>query len=204
MRLGISTQLVQRSWIAAAAGAVVGLALGDPAAGALLACAGAAAPILLARRRERGRRGAVDSQVPQLLDALAAACSAGLSVPTALRRSAGAVDGPLAEELEGVADRVAMGARWREELGELAERSGSHDLRRAIKTLSRAETLGSPLAQTVADLAEEVRAVRGARLAERARRAPVKMLFPLVFLVLPAFLLLTVVPVLLSTIRSIH
>jgi tight adherence protein C len=41
-------------------------------------------------------------------------------------------------------------------------------------------------------------------MTERARKAPVKMLFPLVFLVLPAFLLLTVVPVLLSTLRSIR
>ena len=39
---------------------------------------------------------------------------------------------------------------------------------------------------------------------ERARTAPVKMLFPLVFLVLPAFLLLTVVPVLVTTLRSIR
>ena len=39
---------------------------------------------------------------------------------------------------------------------------------------------------------------------ERARAAPVKMLFPFVFLVLPAFLLLTVVPVLLTTVQSIR
>ena len=49
----------------------------------------------------------------------------------------------------------------------------------------------------------DVRAERRALAAERARTAPVKMLFPLVFLILPAFLLLTVVPVLLSTVRSI-
>ena len=48
-----------------------------------------------------------------------------------------------------------------------------------------------------------VRASRRAAITERARTAPVKMLFPLVFLVLPAFLLLTVVPVLLTTVRSI-
>jgi pilus assembly protein TadC len=48
-----------------------------------------------------------------------------------------------------------------------------------------------------------VRAARRLAVTERARTAPVKMLFPLVFLVLPAFLLLTVVPVLLTTLRSI-
>ena len=53
-------------------------------------------------------------------------------------------------------------------------------------------------------LAADVRTSRRAAVAERARAAPVKMLFPLVFLVLPAFLLLTVVPVLLTTVRSIR
>ena len=48
-----------------------------------------------------------------------------------------------------------------------------------------------------------LREVRLAAAAQRARTAPVKMLFPLVFLVLPAFLLLTVAPVLLTTVRSI-
>ena len=52
-------------------------------------------------------------------------------------------------------------------------------------------------------LAASVRAARRAAVTERARTAPVKMLFPLVFLVLPAFLLLTVVPVLLTTVQSI-
>jgi tight adherence protein C len=59
------------------------------------------------------------------------------------------------------------------------------------------------LARSTAELAASVRRSRRAATAERARTAPVKMLFPLVFLVLPAFLLLTVVPVLLTTVRSI-
>jgi tight adherence protein C len=69
--------------------------------------------------------------------------------------------------------------------------------------LVRTERLGSSLADEMSRLAADVRESRRARATERARAAPVKMLFPLVFLILPAFLLLTVVPVLLTTVRSI-
>jgi tight adherence protein C len=86
----------------------------------------------------------------------------------------------------------------------MASRTGSPDLRRAVAALSRTETLGASLATSTADLAASVRASRRAATTQRARTAPVKMLFPLVFLILPAFLLLTVVPVLLSTVRSIQ
>jgi tight adherence protein C len=77
------------------------------------------------------------------------------------------------------------------------------DLRRTVAAMTRAETLGSSLADALTELADQVRAARRAAMGERARRAPVKMLFPLVFMVLPAFLLLTVVPVLIATLRSI-
>ena len=70
--------------------------------------------------------------------------------------------------------------------------------------LTRSESVGSSLAEAVSELARESRETRRALVAERARKAPVKMLFPLVFLVLPAFLLLTVVPVLVTTLQSIR
>ena len=72
-----------------------------------------------------------------------------------------------------------------------------------MAVLTRTETLGTSLTGATRDLAADVRSSRRAAVAER-RAAPVKMLFPLVFLVLPAFLLLTVVPVLLTTVRSIR
>lgn len=158
-----------------------------------------------AGKRARARRlRAVDAEVPQLLDLLAVASSAGLSAPLALRRAADAVYGPLADELSQVLQASDLGARWRDELAAMAVRTGSTDLRRAVAALSRTETLGASLATSTADLAASVRAARRAATTQRARTAPVKMLFPLVFLILPAFLLLTVVPVLLSTVRSIQ
>ena len=85
-----------------------------------------------------------------------------------------------------------------------AEHLDLPDLRRAAAVLTRSESIGSSLAEAVSELARESRETRRALVAERARKAPVKMLFPLVFLVLPAFLLLTVVPVLVTTLQSIR
>ena len=97
-----------------------------------------------------------------------------------------------------------LGARWRDELAAVTERLSLPDLRRAVAVLTRTETLGTSLTSATRELAADVRSSRRAAVAERARAAPVKMLFPLVFLILPAFLLLTVVPVLLTTVRSIR
>jgi tight adherence protein C len=161
------------------------------------------APIVGSRRAAR-RRHEIESEVPQLLDLLAAGSSAGLSAPMALRRAASALRGPLGGELRSAFEAVDLGGRWRDQLGGVAERTGSPDLRRAVAVLVRTETLGSSLSEATRELAASVRHARRASTSERARTAPVKMLFPLVFLVLPAFLLLTVVPVLLTTLRSIR
>jgi tight adherence protein C len=157
----------------------------------------------IARSRARDRR-AMDGEIPQLLDLLAAGSAAGLSAVIALERAVPGLRGPLGRELRGSLESVELGARWREELAEVSERLALPDLKRAITVLARTDTLGSSLIDATRELAADVRAARRAAVAERARAAPVKMLFPLVFLVLPAFLLLTVVPVLLTTVQSIR
>jgi len=192
--------------VGAAAGAVVGIA--SPWPGPLLSplwcIAGARLPLWFAGRAARGRLASIDAEVPQLLDLLAAASSAGLSAPLALRRASEAVSGPLAGEIETVLRAVDLGGRWRDELRETADRLALPDVRRAVAALTRTESLGASLSDSTRELAATVREARRAAMTERARTAPVKMLFPLVFLVLPAFLLLTVVPVLLTTLQSIR
>jgi tight adherence protein C len=79
----------------------------------------------------------------------------------------------------------------------VADRTALPELRRLAVTLERSERLGTPVAGRLRDLAREVRAERAVRREERARRAPVAMLFPLVFLILPAFVVAAVVPALL-------
>jgi tight adherence protein C len=155
------------------------------------------------RRDRRARSKALHADVPQLLDLLAAGSTAGLSAEASFRQAVSCVRGPLGEDLSEVMRSVDLGVPWREALAAHVERTGDPDLARTVAVLARTEALGVPLRDATRELAAAVRDARRAATLERARTAPVKMLFPLVFLILPAFLLLTVVPVLITTVRSI-
>lgn len=159
------------------------------------------ASLLAPARRGLERRREAARELPVLLDLVAAGLAAGLTPPLAVRHAQGAVVGPLAEELGAALHRVELGGRWREELLAVADVLAVPDLRRAVVAL---ESGAVGVADAVAEVAHEVRAAARAAAAERARTAPVKMLFPLVLLVLPAFLLLTVAPVLVATLQSIR
>jgi Flp pilus assembly protein TadB len=167
------------------------------------ACGGWLVPDLVLARAVRARMRRADAELPQFLDLLAAASSAGLAAGAAIKRAASGLRGPLAEELVRAAASVEVGGRWRVELGAIAVRLRLPDLNAAVAAIARTEILGSSLGESLRELAEDVRESRRSRVAERARTAPVKMLFPLVFMILPAFLLLTVVPVLIATLRSL-
>lgn len=192
--------------VAALASVVPVVAASPPLAfvGVPIALVGFRMPDIVLSRAARTWRRAASREIPLLLDLLAVTTSAGLAPQAAVRVAVEQMRGPLGDELRRALGRADLGRRWRDELMAVAERLGLRDLRRVVALVRRTETLGASTAGEIARLAADVRSERRARAAERARTAPVKMLFPLVFLILPAFLLLTVVPVLLTTVRSIH
>jgi tight adherence protein C len=191
-------------WMAAA-GVLASLAPGPKLFTIPLALlVGAALRRVAIARADGRRRRAMDAEIPQLLDLLAAGSVAGLSAVVGLDRAVAGLRGPLGRELRGSLDAVELGSRGREELAAVTDRLALPDLKRTVAVVTRTDTLGASLTEATRDLAADVRSARRAAVAERARAAPVKMLFPLVFLVLPAFLLLTVVPVLLTTVQSIR
>lgn len=208
-RLGLSgtgwrdRQVVGAKAILLATAAVSGLTIAGPVLAIPAATIAWRIPDIVLARLARRTVAAADREIPVLLDLLAVATSAGLPPQLAFRRAIDAATGPLAEELRSVINASDLGGRWRDELNRVGERLDLPDLRRLLGSLARTDAVGSSLSEEVGHLASDVREVRRAAAAQRARTAPVKMLFPLVFLVLPAFLLLTVVPVLLTTVRSI-
>lgn len=151
----------------------------------------------------RRRRDRIAAHVPDLVELLVATTAAGLSPLTALRRAGAVLAGPLGEQLRRAAADTELGVPWREAMEAMAARTEVPSLRRLVSALNRSQRLGTSIGSTLRGVTEDLRAERRARAEEMARRAPVKMLFPLVFLILPAFLLLTVGPVVLSTLRSL-
>ena len=204
--------------VEAVIGAKVALAASVPApcllvfglAGPQLLAAGLSAlvafrmPDLVLARRARRRQERIEAYVADLVELLVATTEAGLSPSVAFRRSAEIMAPPLGDELRYTVRQMDLGVPWREALGQLADRTEATALRRLVATLGRSQRLGASIGGTLRGVAADFRADRRARAEERARRAPVKMLFPLVLLILPAFILLTVGPVFLATLRSLH
>jgi tight adherence protein C len=168
-----------------------------------LAVAGYRLPDLLSARRAGVLRAEASARMPELLDLIAVSVGAGVSPRLALERSPDTIGGSLAVEMAWARRRVSLGDSWSAALQGVAERTGVTEIRRLAMTLQRSERLGAPVSRQLQTLARDVRAGRMARQQERARRAPVTMLFPLVFLILPSFVVSAVVPAVLVAIGEV-
>lgn len=152
-----------------------------------------------ARRRQRSQTTAA---LPDLVDLLLLCTSAGLSLPVAqplvARRSAG----ELGRALQAADDAAGAGRPRADCLTEALTALGDRPARLAHVVVDHLR-YGVPLAPGLERLSVELKLDRRRRAEEEARRVPVRLLGPLVACVLPAFGLLTVVPLLAASLRAL-
>lgn len=96
-----------------------------------------------------------------------------------------------------------MGLPVGEALEILLHRCGTPGMRSFVRSLTQGETLGVSIGQIMRGVAVEMRQRRGARVEARAHEAPVKMLFPLIFLIFPALLVVVLGPGAIGVIHSL-
>ena len=151
-----------------------------------------------ARARQRARRdgSALGAELPVTLDLLGVAVGAGCTPYLAVGMAARWAPPGMAVRLSGVQDACALGATFADALDDIAARAPP--LRPLADALLASDRLGAPVGPALARLAAEQRAELRRHAETHARRVPVRLLFPLVFVVLPAFGLLTVIPTLLA------
>lgn len=151
------------------------------------------------RRRHGGAGRPTPSEVAFTCDLVAVATTAGLTPFLALGVAAEVAAPTVAPHLAAVLTATSGGAP----LADALEQAGSADpaLRPVFELLVTSERSGARVGALFTRLATDERA-RARRIAlARARRVPVRLLFPLVFLLLPSFLVLTVAPVLIAGLR---
>ena len=158
----------------------------------ILFAAGYHAPLLALKRRRVRRWERIARDLPEIVDLMAVLCFSGESLFQALRHSVSACIHPISREvMESVLERIRLGESAAEALRHAADHP-CREMRRFSRTLLRAEEFGAPVADTLEELAVELRNGRREKDRVRASRVSVLILFPLVFLILPSFLLLTV------------
>jgi tight adherence protein C len=150
------------------------------------------------RARQRARRGdaAIGADLPVTLDLLGVAVGAGCTPYLAVDMAARWAPTAMAARLAEVQHACGLGATFADALDDLAARAPP--LQPLADALLASDRLGAPVGPALARLATEQRAEMRRRAETHARRVPVRLLFPLVFVVLPAFGLLTVIPALLA------
>jgi Flp pilus assembly protein TadB len=151
------------------------------------------------RLRRRSRARGVERGLPLALDVITMAARAGHTPRLALGAAAAWSPPDVAACLVRVEQRCALGASLTEALDELGREEPA--LRGLTDAVAVAERSGAPIADLLARVSDDARAALRRRAEAHARRVPVRLLFPLVFLVLPAFGLLTVVPALAAGLR---
>jgi len=153
---------------------------------------------LLARRHRR-EAAALGAELPVAIDLLGVAVGAGCAPYLALEIATKWAPPLVAERLGGVTRSCRLGVSLAEAL-DVAGRTSS-PLRPVTDALCATVRRGAPVGPLLARLGEEARAEVRRAAEAHARTVPVRMLFPLVLCVLPAFGLLTVVPAVIAGLR---
>jgi tight adherence protein C len=174
-------------------------AVGNPGLGtiavAVLASGGCwYLPDFLLTKRADARKALLGLQLPDAMDQLTITVEAGLGFEAALARVAASGDGPLHEELGRTIQDVQVGVPRGEALDRLALRCDLAELRQFVTSVRQAERYGLPIANVLRTQSTELREKRRQLAEERAMKIPVKVLFPLMFCILPVLFIVVVGP----------
>ena len=173
-----------------------------PVLGVLLFIAGAplawVMPSIMLHRRAAMRTQAIDRELPELIDLLIVGIEAGVGLSAAQQMIADKLEGPLGSEMRLMLQEQNMGLSTDASLTNLLDRCSTPAVWSFVRSMQQGERLGMSIGTILRNLAVEMRTRRRQAAEERAQKAPVKMLFPLIFLIFPAMFIVLLGPAILG------
>lgn len=155
-------------------------------------------PDILVRNYAEKRRAEIKLELPNALDQMLISVQAGLGFESAMARAGETGKGPLADELVRTLQDIQVGRSRKEAYLALAQRVDVPDLRSFVRSVVQADTYGIAIANVLKSQAQVMRVKRRQRAEEHAMKMPVKILFPLIFSILPAMFIIVLGPTVLS------
>jgi tight adherence protein C len=155
-------------------------------------------PLVAVRRKARQRLDQIDRALPDLVDLLVVTVEAGLGFSGSLRVAADQFAGPLSDELRLTMQEQAMGLAMSDALVHLLRRAETPSMRSFVRSVIQGEALGVSTGTIMRNIAVEMRKRRRKAAEERAQKAPIKLLFPLVFLIFPTMFIVLLLPAVFS------
>jgi len=182
-------------WLAPALGASIVLTV---LATVGLAVGGWFAPLYYINLKKRQRFETIDRQMPDLIDLLVVTIEAGLGILASMKVASESMSDPLGQELRLTLQEQRMGLGVQQSIESFGHRADTPNVRIFVRSITQGERLGVSIAQTMRTLAVEMRKRRKALMEELAQKMPVKMLFPLIFFIFPALMIVILTPVIIS------
>lgn len=190
------------------AGSVLGVMIGAGSGGAktvaitlLLGGIGYFAPDALLSGRAQRRQLAIQKALPDTMDLLTISVEAGLGFDAAMAQVVRNVDGPLSQEIARMLHELQLGVSRADAFRKLADRTDVDELRAFVVSMIQANKFGVGIANVLRAQAKELRMKRKQRAEQKAMQTPVKILFPLIFCVLPSLFVVVLGP---GVIRIFH
>jgi tight adherence protein C len=181
---------------------------GENLMSALLAPLGMAAfgfylPGLWLGQKMKSRRKEIQKALPDALDLLTISVEAGCGFDQALQKVTQKWSNALAKEFDRVLAEIRMGRARRDALRDMSQRCDVDDVNTFVSALIQADQLGVSLTRVLRVQSDQMRIRRRQRAEELAQQAPIKMLFPMVFLILPALFVVILGPAVPMVMRTL-
>lgn len=146
-------------------------------------------PRIMLLGRIKRRQKEIWRSLPDAFDLITASVEAGLGIDAAFTRVIEKVKGPFAEELTRTMREIQMGRSRRDAFLDMADRTGVDELRQLINAVVQAEAMGISIGGVIRVQTGVIRTKRRQKAEEQAFKAPIKMVFPLVFFIFPAIMI---------------
>ena len=159
-------------------------------------------PDSVLNRRVEERQTVMQRKLPDILDLLTISVEAGLGFEQAVDRTVSSVPGPLSDEFARMLGELRAGSSRADAMRAMEHRTNVPEIRSFVLAILQADAFGVSIGRVLRAQADEMRIKRRQLAQEKAQKAPVKMLIPMVFCIFPALFVVVIGPAMINISRS--